>query len=82
MGWRGFFIVLAALATLSAVPVFAQPQAPSEQLTLTAKLAATWTHERENIVLLHGPVRIVFDRADAVGRQRRDLADACQPGEL
>ncbi|HWE03636.1 MAG TPA: LPS assembly protein LptD [Tepidisphaeraceae bacterium] len=63
MGWRGIFIVLAALVPLSAAPAFAQSQSPSEQLTLTGKVAATWIQDRDNVVLLRGPVKIAFDRA-------------------
>jgi lipopolysaccharide export system protein LptA len=63
LGCRGFFIVLTALACFTPTHVLAQTQTPSEQLQLTAKTAVTWIDGKANVVLLHGPVKISFDRA-------------------
>ena len=63
MGFRRVFILLILLVCLSAVPLYGQAVTPSEQLTLTAKSASTWTADHDNIIALHGPVKIELDHA-------------------
>ena len=63
MGLRAIVIAGLALLRFAVVPVYADIQPPSEQLSLTSALAATWTEDRVNVVLLRGPVHIALDGA-------------------
>ncbi len=61
MGFR--WIVIPLLTALFAASTFAQAPPASEQLTLTAKSAATWTDGTTTVIQLQGPIKIELDRA-------------------
>jgi hypothetical protein len=62
VGLRGVVILLIAPVLLAAGSAWGQVQPPSEQLILAGKSASTWIEGRDDVVLLHGPVRITLDR--------------------
>jgi lipopolysaccharide assembly outer membrane protein LptD (OstA) len=61
-GWSSLVLPL-ALWLLSAGPVVAQVQSPSEKLLINAKSAYTWSAGGSDVLLLRGPVSIELDRA-------------------
>jgi lipopolysaccharide assembly outer membrane protein LptD (OstA) len=56
-------LVAASTLLLPATPLPAQYQPPSDKLQITARAAATWSQEGEDVVQLEGPVTIETDRA-------------------
>ena len=63
MVWRGLVITFFAGLALASAGARAQSQPPSEQAVLNGTSATTWAEAGGNVVLLHGPVHITFDRA-------------------
>ena len=78
-------LVAASTLLLPATTLPAQYQPPSDKLQITARAAATWSQEGEDVIQLEGPVTIETDRARLSARRavvwlRQSINPSAPPG--